>query len=204
MSTINASRGVDVLQDWDNFFANKMHGYFAVREEVVGEWFTVHKALVTVEPGAPSSVLQAVNSSKLPLMMRSVRREIVLIGVVAGPGIKGNPYGLEANRVFIVDIFDKTKNSYYTPQELTNFVNMISVNPYGTKYTPGPIVGLADFKAAVQAVQDLPEGADTGEIENQVLTSLNMLLQSPSTINQEMDKQGLIFTGMYGYTFNYN
>lgn len=204
MSTIDNSRGVNVLQDWDNFFANKMMDYYAVREEVVGEWFTVFKSLVQVEPDAPSSVLQAVNSSKLPLMMRSVRREIVLIGVVAGPGIKGNPYNLTSNRVFIVDIFDKTRGMYYTTQELTNFVNMISVNPYGTKYTPGPIVGLVDFKAAVQAVKALPEGATTEDIENEVLASLNMLLQTPSLINPSMDKQGLLFAGLYGYTFNYN
>lgn len=204
MSTINATRGVDVLQDWDNFFANKMLDYFTVREEVVGEWFTVHKSVVSVEAGTAPEVLQAINSSKLPLMMSSIRRDVVMVGVIAGPEIKGNPYNLTSNRIFIVDVYDKTKGMYYSVNELVKFVNMLSVNPYGTKYTPGPVIGLIDFKAAVQAVKALPDGASTEDIENQVLSSMNMLLHTPSAINPLVDRQGLLFAGLYGYTFNYN
>lgn len=200
---IEETRGVDVLQDWDNFFANKMADYYTVKEMVIGDWFTIDKTLIQVEEDPPTATLQALNSTKLPLLLRSIRRDIIVVGVVAGVGIKGNPYNFTNKRAFIVDIFDKTRGIYYTPQELTQFANMISINPYGQKYTPGPIVGLVDFKAAVQAVKDL-EDPNTAEIESQVQASLNMLLHRPSSINPEMDQQGLLFSGLTGYKFNYS
>lgn len=200
---IEETRGVDVLQDWDNFFANKMADYYTVKEMVIGDWFTIDKTLIQVEEDPPTATLQALNSTKLPLLLRSIRRDIIVVGVIAGVGIKGNPYNLTNKRAFIVDIFDKTRGIYYTPQELTQFANMISINPYGQKYTPGPIVGLVDFKAAVQAVKEL-EDQNTAAIESQVQASLNMLLHRPSSINPEMDQQGLLFSGLTGYKFNYS
>ncbi len=200
---IEETRGVDVLQDWDNFFQNKMADYYTLKEMVIGDWFTIDKTLIQVEEEPPTATLQALNSTKLPLLLRSIRRDIIVVGVVAGVGIKGNPYNFTNKRAFIVDIFDKTRGIYYTPQELTRFANMISINPYGQKYTPGPIVGLVDFKAAVQAVKDL-EDPNTAGIESQVQASLNMLLHRPSSINPEIDQQGLLFSGLTGYKFNYS
>lgn len=207
---ITSVRGVSVLGDWDNFFANKMADYYTVKEELDGEWFIVDKAVVSVESEDSTPVLAAIASTKLPLIMRSFKQDFVLIGVIVGPGLKGNPYNLTNKKLYIVDIFDRVTGMFYTPQQLTAFTTKISINPYGSKFLPGPIVGLVDFKAAVKAVKDLQEAApegeivDTSDIENQVLSSLNMLLETPSVVNSEQVKKGLLFAGLFGYTFNYN
>lgn len=209
MSYIEQVRGVDVLQDWDNFFESKLADYYTVKEEVVGEWFTIDKGVVSTEVAhGDSSVMSAINSTKLPTIMRSIKQDLVVVAVVAGPDIKGNPYNLDKKKAFIVDIFNRATGLFFTPPELIAFVDKISTNPYGAKFVAGPIVGLVDFKAAVQAIKDLKEDqgedADTSQIESNVLASLNLVLHNtPSTINPELEKQGLLFAGLFGYTFNY-
>lgn len=205
MSYIDQVRGVNVLQDWDNFFANKMADYYAVKEDVTGEWFTVDNTGVdTAIIHDSSSVLQEINSTRLPLIMKSIRQDIVLICVITGPNIAGNVYSLEKKQIYVVEIFNRATGMFYTPQELVAFTNKISVNPYGSKFLPGPVVGLVDFKAAVQAVKDLEDDSNTSEVEAGVLSSLDLLLHTPSLVNSNFEKKGLLFAGLFGYTFNYN
>ena len=207
---ITAIRGVSVLEDWDNFFANKMADYYTVKEELHGEWFTIDRAVVEVEAEDSTPVLVEVNSTGLPAIMKYFRQNFVLICVIVGPNLKGNPHSLIKNQVYIVDIFDRGTGMYYTPQQLISFAKRITVNQYGSKFLPGPIVGLIEFKAAVKAVKELQEAAeegeivDTSEIEDAVLSSLNMLLNTKSVVNPEQEKKGLLFNGLFGYTFNYN
>jgi hypothetical protein len=204
MSYFSDAKGVDVLQDWDNFFANKLTDYYTVKEEVIGEWFTFESGVVTAEDTTKqAAVKQAVKDSKLTMALFGSKKPIIVVGVVTGPGIKGNPYNLTEKKVYIVDVFNKDKGMYYTDQELIGFAQTISINPYGKTFAAGPIIGVADFKTAVQAIKDLSEGEGTDSVEEAVLSSLNLLLEVDSAINPSLNRQGLLFEGLFGYTFNY-
>jgi hypothetical protein len=212
MNYIAATLGENVLQDWDKFFENKLLDYYAVKEQLIGEWFTLDRigsgitwAATDVNGDAVTPALQqAINTSRLPLVLRSIRQEYVFVCCIIGPGMQGNPYNSPTQDLYIVNIYDKTAGRWMNVNELTYFVNKIGTNAYGKKYRPGPILGLIDFKAALQAVQELPDGADTGAIEDEVLASLEMLRALPSSVNPNLERHGLICSGLYGYVFNYS
>lgn len=205
MNYFDDAKGVDILQDWDNFFSSKLTDYYTVKEEVIGEWFTLESGVITAEDTTKQQfVRQAVKETRLMSVMFGSKQPLVIVGVVTGPGIKGNPYNLTERKVFIVDVFDKSTEMYYPVQRLISFAQMLSVNPYGKTFLAGPVIGVADFKTAVQAIKDLPEGVDTSDVEEAVLDSLNILLSGPSAINSGIMRQGVLFSGLFGYTFNYN
>jgi hypothetical protein len=212
MNYIANTLGGDVLQDWDNFFETKLLDYYTVKENLVGEWFVLDRVgngvtwAATNVDGKPvkESMQVAVTTSRLPLVLRSIRQEYVFVCCMIGPNMKGNYYSSPTQELYIVNIYDKTAKRFMSAQELTRFVNKIATNPYGKKFHPGPILGLIDFKTALQAVQDLPEGEDTSMIEDQVLSSLEMLREMPSMVNPAIERAGVLCSGLYGYTFNYN
>ncbi len=197
MSYIEDALGVNVLEDWDNFFQNKLQDYYTTKERVDGWWFTVDGGVIEGEDG----VAQAVRASKLNNISMTLPQDLVFVGVVAGPGINGNPYNLAQRKLFIVDIYDRNRSLFYTIQELVSFVGKLNINPYGSVFEAGPVIGVIDFRNAVEAVLSLEEGGSTAGIETEVHNSLNVLCDSASLVNSAVQRKGIICQGVFGYTF---
>ncbi len=197
MSLIEESLGVNVLGDWDNFFENRLRDYYTTKEKVDGWTFLLEKGVVT----GSEDVAQAVRQTKLHLITRNIKQNIVLLGVVTGPGINGNPYNLAEQKLFIVDIYDRNRKLFYTIQELVSFVNKININTHNSTFIAGPVIGVIDFRNAVEAVQNLEDGASTDSIELEVENSLNVLRDAQSLVNQDVQRKGIICQGVFGYTF---
>lgn len=77
------------------------------------------------------------------------------------------------------------------------------MNSYGVRYELAQIMGVADFKGAVKEIKNLPEDGNTDEVESQIISNFDVLLQSPSGVNPELPKKGVTLFGMFGYTFFY-
>jgi hypothetical protein len=213
MNYIAETLGEDVLQDWDNFFENRLLDYYTTKEKLVGEWFAFDRspgdinwvAVDANETAVSPAVQLAINNTRLGMVLRSLRQQYVFVGCLVGPGMQGNPYNLPAVDLYIVNIYDKTTQRWLNASELTTFVGRIANNAYGKRYKAGPIIGLIEFKTHLNAVNDLPDGnSDTTLIEDQLLSSLDMLTDLPSLVNPAMTRQGVICSGLYGYTFNYS
>ena len=126
-----------------------------------------------------------------------------MTGVVVGKDISTNPYELQENKIFIVDVFNTKTGMQFGAQELQRFVEMISINAYGKEYALAEVICLVDFKDAVKTIQDLPDGAYTDEIEMGIVSSFNALLHTPSCVNNTKERKGLTFSGLFDYTFHY-
>ena len=202
MEYVENSLGNNVLEDWDNLFDNHLMDYFTTKEKIDGWWFT----LSATEKGVYDcdlEVLPAAKACKLHLVTRSIKKNLVYICVVVGPGINGNPYNLTANKYFIVDIWDKDRNGFYTVQELLNFVSKISINVYGGVYNAGPVIGVVRFNAIATALKELGPEDTTAELEAELLSGLNALVDMPSAVNPAVSRRGILCQGVFGYDFYY-
>lgn len=201
MSRFDVVRGVDVREDWDNFLWNKLRDYYVVQESIDGAYFSISDELVTIE----SQIAEAspvLTDSRLYDVL-STTKGLIVTGVVVGKDISTNPYELQENKIFIVDVFNTKTGMQFGAQELQRFVEMISINAYGKEYALAEVICLVDFKDAVKAIQDLPDGAYTDEIEMDIVSSFNALLHTPSCVNSTKERKGLTFSGLFDYTFHY-
>ena len=201
MSRFDVVRGVDVREDWDNFLWNKLRDYYVVQESIDGAYFSISDELVNIE----SQIAEAspvLTDSRLYDVL-STTKGLIVTGVVVGKDISTNPYELQENKIFIVDVFNTKTGMQFGAQELQRFVEMISVNAYGKEYALAEVICLVDFKDAVKAIQDLPDGAYTDEIEMGIVSSFNALLHTPSCVNNTKERKGLTFSGLFDYTFHY-
>ena len=201
MSRFDVVRGVDVREDWDNFLWNKLRDYYVVQESIDGAYFSISDGLVIIE----SQIAEAspvLTDSRLYDVL-STTKGLIVTGVVVGKDISTNPYELQENKIFIVDVFNTKTGMQFGAQELQRFVEMISVNAYGKEYTLAEVICLVDFKDAVKAIQDLPDGTYTDEIEMGIVSSFNALLHTPSCVNSTKERKGLTFSGLFDYTFHY-
>ena len=201
MSRFDVVRGVDVREDWDNFLWNKLRDYYVVQESIDGAYFSVSDGAVSVEKDQVV-VLDTLTQSRLCDVL-STTKGLIVTGVVVGKDISTNPYELQENKIFIVDVFNTKTGMQFGAQELQRFVEMISINAYGKEYTLAEVICLVDFKDAVKAIQDLPDGAYTDEIEMGIVSSFNALLHTPSCVNSTKERKGLTFSGLFDYTFHY-
>lgn len=201
MSRFDVVRGVDVREDWDNFLWNKLRDYYVVQESIDGAYFSISDELVNIE----SQIAEAspvLTDSRLYDVL-STTKGLIVTGVVVGKDISTNPYELQENKIFIVDVFNTKTGMQFGAQELQRFVEMISINAYGKEYALAEVICLVDFKDAVKAIQDLPEGTYTDEIEMGIVSSFNALLHTPSCVNNTKERKGLTFSGLFDYTFHY-
>ena len=201
MSRFDVVRGVDVREDWDNFLWNKLRDYYVVQESIDGAYFSISDELVTIE----SKIAEAspvLTDSRLYDVL-STTKGLIVTGVVVGKDISTNPYELQENKIFIVDVFNTKTGMQFGSQELQRFVEMISINAYGKEYALAEVICLVDFKDAVKAIQDLPDGTYTDEIEMGIVSSFNALLHTPSCVNNTKERKGLTFSGLFDYTFHY-
>lgn len=201
MSRFDVVRGVDVREDWDNFLWNKLRDYYVVQESIDGAYFSISDELVNIE----SQIAEAspvLTDSRLYDVL-STTKGLIVTGVVVGKDISTNPYELQENKIFIVDVFNTKTGMQFGAQELQRFVEMISINAYGKEYALAEVICLVDFKDAVKAIQDLPDGAYTDEIEMGIVSSFNALLHTPSCVNNTKERKGLTFSGLFDYTFHY-
>ena len=201
MSRFDVVRGVDVREDWDNFLWNKLRDYYVVQESIDGAYFSISDELVTIE----SKIAEAspvLTDSRLYGVL-STTKGLIVTGVVVGKDISTNPYELQENKIFIVDVFNTKTGMQFGAQELQRFVEMISINAYGKEYALAEVICLVDFKDAVKAIQDLPDGTYTDEIEMGIVSSFNALLHTPSCVNNTKERKGLTFSGLFDYTFHY-
>lgn len=201
MSRFDVVRGVDVREDWDNFLWNKLRDYYVVQESIDGAYFSISDELVIIE----SQIAEAspvLTDSRLYDVL-STTKGLIVTGVVVGKDISTNPYELQENKIFIVDVFNTKTGMQFGAQELQRFVEMISINAYGKEYALAEVICLVDFKDAVKAIQDLPDGAYTDEIEMGIVSSFNALLHTPSCVNNTKERKGLTFSGLFDYTFHY-
>lgn len=201
MSRFDVVRGVDVREDWDNFLWNKLRDYYVVQESIDGAYFSVSDGLVNIE----SQIAEAspvLTDSRLYDVL-STTKGLIVTGVVVGKDISTNPYELQENKIFIVDVFNTKTGMQFGAQELQRFVEMISINAYGKEYALAEVICLVDFKDAVKAIQDLPDGTYTDEIEMGIVSSFNALLHTPSCVNNTKERKGLTFSGLFDYTFHY-
>lgn len=201
MSRFDVVRGVDVREDWDNFLWNKLRDYYVVQESIDGAYFSISDELVIIE----SQIAEAspvLTDSRLYDVL-STTKGLIVTGVVVGKDISTNPYELQENKIFIVDVFNTKTGMQFGAQELQRFVEMISINAYGKEYTLAEVICLVDFKDAVKAIQELPDGAYTDEIEMGIVSSFNALLHTPSCVNNTKERKGLTFSGLFDYTFHY-
>lgn len=201
MSRFDVVRGVDVREDWDNFLWNKLRDYYVVQESIDGAYFSISDELVNIE----SKIAEAspvLTDSRLYDVL-STTKGLIVTGVVVGKDVSTNPYELQENKIFIVDVFNTKTGMQFGAQELQRFVEMISINAYGKEYALAEVVCLVDFKDAVKAIQDLPDGTYTDEIEMGIVSSFNALLHTPSCVNNTKERKGLTFSGLFDYTFHY-
>ena len=201
MSRFDVVRGVDVREDWDNFLWNKLRDYYVVQESIDGAYFSISDGVVIIE----SQIAEAspvLTDSRLYDVL-STTKGLIVTGVVVGKDISTNPYELQENKIFIVDVFNTKTGMQFGAQELQRFVEMISINAYGKEYALAEVICLVDFKDAVKAIQDLPDGTYTDEIEMGIVSSFNALLHTPSCVNNTKERKGLTFSGLFDYTFHY-
>ena len=201
MSRFDVVRGVDVREDWDNFLWNKLRDYYVVQESIDGAYFSISDELVNIE----SQIAEAspvLTDSRLYDVL-STTKGLIVTGVVVGKDISTNPYELQENKIFIVDVFNTKTGMQFGAQELQRFIEMISINAYGKEYALAEVICLVDFKDAVKAIQDLPDGTYTDEIEMGIVSSFNALLHTPSCVNNTKERKGLTFSGLFDYTFHY-
>jgi len=201
MSRFDVVRGVDVREDWDNFLWNKLRDYYVVQESIDGAYFSISDESVIVE--SPIAEAYTVLADSRLYDVLSTTKGLIVTGVVVGKDISTNPYELQENKIFIVDVFNTKTGMQFGAQELQRFVEMISINAYGKEYALAEVICLVDFKDAVKAIQDLPDGAYTDEIEMGIVSSFNALLHTPSCVNKTKERKGLTFSGLFDYTFHY-
>lgn len=201
MSRFDVVRGVDVREDWDNFLWNKLRDYYVVQESIDGAYFSISDESVIVESQIAEAYTVLADSRLYDVL--STTKGLIVTGVVVGKDISTNPYELQENKIFIVDVFNTKTGMQFGAQELQRFVEMISINAYGKEYALAEVICLVDFKDAVKAIQDLPDGAYTDEIEMGIVSSFNALLHTPSCVNKTKERKGLTFSGLFDYTFHY-
>ena len=201
MSRFDVVKGVNVLEDWDNFLWNKLQDYYTVQEKILGEYFTISEGTLTLERD-DEGVKKLVADSNLCKVMKTIRNRVATF-VIVGKDVGDNPYKLEENKIFLVGVYNTQTNMELGVVELAKFVDTINVNSYGVKYELAQIMGVADFKGAVKEIKNLPEDGNTDEVESQIISNFDVLLQSPSGVNPELPKNGVTFFGMFGYTFFY-
>ena len=201
MSRFDVVRGVDVREDWDNFLWNKLRDYYVVQESIDGAYFSVSDGLVIIESHIAEASPVLTDSRLYDVL--STTKGLIVTGVVVGKDISTNPYELQENKIFIVDVFNTKTGMQFGAQELQRFVEMISINAYGKEYALAEVICLVDFKDAVKAIQDLPDGTYTDEIEMGIVSSFNALLHTPSCVNNTKERKGLTFSGLFDYTFHY-
>ena len=201
MSRFDVVRGVDVREDWDNFLWNKLRDYYVVQESIDGAYFSISDELVNIE-SKMAEASPVLTDSRLYDVL-STTKGLIVTGVVVGKDVSTNPYELQENKIFIVDVFNTKTGMQFGAQELQRFVEMISINAYGKEYALAEVVCLVDFKDAVKAIQDLPDGTYTDEIEMGIVSSFNALLHTPSCVNNTKERKGLTFSGLFDYTFHY-
>ena len=64
--------------------------------------------------------------------------ELVLQGEIAGPGIQGNPLGLNVHELFLFDVFNREHNTYYGPSVVRGFANWFGTNSAQILYVWNP------------------------------------------------------------------
>ena len=204
MDYIVKTFGVDVKEDWDTFWWEKLNDYYRTYEFVVGVQFTaaVKDGVVDVVcvGDQAEKALEVLKSSRFLDVVRTINKYVFVGTVVFADGY----YKLAEDRVYVLGVFD---NRHEITQRLDEspVVEQINKNAYGATFYEFPKIGMARFTEALERIKKLPDdGEGLEQIESDVAASLLMLVDNePSLINPDVQKVGVVMNGVFGYTFNY-
>lgn len=204
MNYFENSFGVNVKEDWDTFWWEKLNDYYRTQEFVVGVQFTA-----TVENGVVDVVcvgdqveqaMQVLRSTRFLDVIRTINKHVFVGTVVFADGY----YKLQEDRVYLLGLYDNRRETT-SRVDVDPIVEQINMNAYGSKFYEFPKIGMARFTEALERIKKLPDdGEGLEQIESDVAASLLMLVDNePSLINPVVPKVGVVMNGVFGYTFNY-